>query len=471
MGHVDVRPAPPAEDLPAPPPRTPPKWRAWLWVGLSGMLGVLTGAVTVTAGQYVKLTGNVRHEAVTKQDLGDARPQKISKALNVLIVGSDQRDGANAKYGKFPGERTDTIILAHISPNRDGAVLISFPRDSLVQLPACSAKGDRLPGQRPHVGMINESFNSGGIGCTWRTIERLTQIHIDHFVKVDFTGFKAMVNALDGVPVCLPQAVNDKKALLTLPAGRQVLKGEQALGYVRARYSLGDGSDIGRIQRQQMFLASMAKKAMSGETLTDPATLFGFLDAVTKAITTDPDLTIGVMKDLAMSAKGLTAGQIRFVTTPWRYSVTNPGRVEWVQPQAKRLFTMVAADQIAKNVRSGEQKIPKSQIHILVRNGSGRQGLGTEVAAELEQRGYHIVKVEQAPRPYAKTTVAYSANGEGRASRLYRELRKTRSHLVRTATTQALVLGIGADWQGMKPPKTLDDVEGFDATQDSCTAS
>ncbi|GIH67320.1 LCP family protein [Microbispora siamensis] len=471
MGHVDVRPAPPAEDLPAPPPRTPPKWRAWLWVTLSGALGVLTGAATFAVGGYVKLTGNVKHEAVTQKDLGgEARPQKISKALNVLIVGSDQRNGANAKYGKFPGERTDTIIVAHISPNRDGAVLISFPRDSLVALPACPAKGN-LPGQRPHVGMINESFNSGGIGCTWKTIEGLTDIHIDHFVKVDFTGFKAMVNALGGVQVCLPQAVHDKKALLDLPAGKQTLKGEQALGYVRARYSLGDGSDIGRIQRQQMFLASMAKKAMSGETLTNPATLFGFLDAVTKSITTDPDLTIGVMKELATSAQGLTAGQIRFVTTPWRYSVTNPGRVEWVQPQARRLFRMVAADQIAKNVKSGEQKIPKSQIHILVRNGSGQQGLGTQVAAELEQRGYHIVKVEQAPKPYAKTVVAYSENGESRASRLFRELKKSRPRLVRTATTQTLVLGIGADWQGMKPPKTLDDVEGFDATQDSCTAS
>nr|WP_239082049.1 LCP family protein [Microbispora rosea] len=432
---------------------------------------MLSGAATFTVGGYVKLSNNVKHETVTQKELGgEARPQKISKALNVLVVGSDQRNGANAKYGRFPGERTDTIILAHISPNRDGAVLISFPRDSLVPLPACPAKGN-LPGQRAHIGMINESFNSGGIACTWRTIEKLTNIHIDHFVKVDFTGFKAMVNALGGVQVCLPQAVYDKKAMLKLPAGKQVLKGEQALGYVRARYSFGDGSDIGRIQRQQMFLASMVKKAMSGETLTNPATLFGFLDAVTKSITTDPGLTLGVMKDLAMSAQGLSAGQIRFVTTPWRYSVTNPGRVEWVQPQANRLFRMVAADRIAKNVKSGEQKIPKSQIQIVVRNGSGQQGLGTQVAAELEQRGYHIVKVEQAPRPYAKTVIAYSANGESRASRLLRELKKTRSRLVRTATTQTLVLGIGADWKGLKPPRTLDDVEGFDATQDSCTAS
>ncbi|MFF4775425.1 LCP family protein [Microtetraspora fusca] len=467
MGLVDVRPALPVEEPPAPP--SPPKWRAWLWALLAGVLGAVTGGATFLVGGYVKLTGNVKHEVIAKQDLGE-RPVKISKAMNVLIVGSDQRDGANAKYGKFEGERTDTIILAHISPKRDGAMLISFPRDSLVQLPACPAKNG-LPGQRAHVGMINESFNSGGIACTWRTIEALTDIHIDHFVKVDFTGFKGMVNALGGVPVCIPEAINDKKARLTLPAGRQVLKGEQALGYVRARYSLGDGSDIGRIQRQQMFLASMAKKAMSGDTLTDPKTLFGFLDAVTKSITTDPDLTVGVMKDLAMSAEGLTAGQIRFVTTPWRYSVASPGRVEWVQPQANRLFKMVAADQISKGVKSGEQKIPKSQIHVIVENGTGRQGLGTTVAAELEQRGYHIRKISSAAKPYTKTVLMYSPNGESRAPRLYRELLTARTHRAQNAKTQTLVLVLGADWQGLKPPKTLDDVEGFDATQDSCTAS
>ncbi|GLX01115.1 LCP family protein [Microtetraspora sp. NBRC 16547] len=467
MGLVDVRPALPVEEPPAPP--TPPKWRAWLWALLAGVLGVAVGGVTFLVGGYVKLTGNVKHEVVAKQDLGP-RPVKISKAMNVLIVGSDQRDGANAKYGKFEGERTDTIILAHISPKRDGAMLISFPRDSLVQLPSCPAKNG-LPGQQPHVGMINESFNSGGIACTWKTIEALTDIRIDHFVKVDFTGFKSMVNALGGVPICVPEPIKDKKARLNLEAGRQVLKGEQALGYVRARYSLGDGSDIGRIQRQQMFLASMAKKAMSGETLTDPKTLFGFLDAVTKSITTDPDLTVGVMKDLAVSAEGLTAGQIRFVTTPWRYSVTNPGRVEWVQPQADRLFKMVAADQISKGVKGGEQKIPKSQIHIIVENGSGKQGVGTTVAAELEQRGYHVRKITTAGKQYAKTFIKYSPNGASRAPRLYRELATSKTYLVKNAQTQTLVLVIGADWQGLKPPKTLDDVEGFDATQDSCTAS
>ncbi|GAA1017863.1 hypothetical protein Aple_027540 [Acrocarpospora pleiomorpha] len=454
MSAVDVRPV--------------PKWRAWVWAFVAAAVGVLTGVVTFLVTGVVTLTSNVTRQVVTEADLGP-RPVKIAtEAMNVLLVGSDKRDGANARYGKFGGERTDTIILAHVSPKRDGALLISFPRDSLVELPNCPARAG-FPGQRAHIGMINESFNSGGIGCTWKTIESLTGIRIDHFVKVDFTGFKEMVNALGGVPICVPApGIADKKALLTLSAGRHLLTGEQSLGYVRARYSLGDGSDIGRIQRQQMFLASMAKKAMSGETLTDPALLFDFLDAVTRSITTDPELSVGVMKDLALSAKGITAGQIRFVTAPWRYSLSSPGRVEWVQPQADRLFKMVASDAVARDLTTGEQKIPKSQVHIIIQNASGRASLGSIAAANLEQRGYHIVRVEQAPKFAAKTVVKYTPVGMARASRLFREIQQSTTLRIESGTTPRVVLVLGGDWQGLKPPKTLDDIDSFDATHDTC---
>src|SRR5690606_27186074 len=128
-----------------------------------------------------------------------------------------------------------------------------------------------------------------------------------------------------------------------------------------------------------------------------------------------------------------------------------PGRVEWVQPQAERLFKMVAADRISKNVEGGRQRIPKSQIHVIVRNGAGRQGLATEVAAELEQRGYHIVKVETAAKPYARTFVRYGPNGEARASRLLHELKRTRTVSAPAARTQRVILVLGADWRGMRP--------------------
>ncbi|NRQ30300.1 LCP family protein [Nonomuraea sp. NN258] len=450
----------------APPPR---RRRRWPRVLIAVVVALVLLVAGIVAGVSLKLIGNVKHENVTQEDLGATRPPKVATtAMNVLIVGSDQRNGKNARYGRVAGERTDTIMLAHVSSQRDNAIVVSFPRDSLVQLPACRAKG-HLPGQQAHLGMINESFNSGGIACTWKTVETLTGIRIDHFVKVDFTGFKTMVDAVGGVEVCLPAPVNDKKALLHLPAGRQTLNGEQSLGYVRARYSLGDGSDIGRIQRQQMFIASMLKKVMSGETLTDPAKLFGFLDAGTRSVTTDPGLTPGVMRDLALSLKGLNAGQVRFITTPWHYSLTQPGRVEWVQPQARKLFQAVARDQNLAGVKGGQAKVGRSKIQIELRNGTYRSGLGTQVAAFLEQRGYHITEIGDAARkPLARTTVLYGPNGETRVPTLVKDLNAGTPRLVAGARTNHLVLVIGDDWQGLKPQRPDEPLNAFDATHDTC---
>ncbi|MFC4015773.1 LCP family protein [Nonomuraea purpurea] len=450
------------------PPRRRRRWLRW---ATAISVTVLLLVVGVAVGVYAKLSGNVKHIDVTADDLGATRPPKVAgTAMNVLVVGSDQRNGKNAKYGKFEGERTDTIMLVHVSSNRDNAMVISFPRDSLVQLPACRSAGG-LPGQRAHLGMINESFNSGGIACTWKTIETLTHIHIDHFVKVDFTGFKGIVNAVGGVEVCLPEPVNDKKALLHLRAGRQTLTGEQALGYVRARYSLGDGSDIGRIQRQQMFIASMVKKIMSGETLTDPAKLLAILDAGTKAVTTDRGLSVGVMRDLASSLQGLDAGQIRFITTPWHYSLTQPGRVEWVQPQAGRLFQIVSRDQSVQGVKGGQAKVGRTKIEIELRNGTWRGGLGTQVAAFLEQRGYHISKIgDSARKPQPKTAILYGPNGETRVPTLTNDLLAATPKLLAKAQTSRLVLVIGDDWKGLKPLRSDDteSIKGFDATHDTC---
>ncbi|MEO3810584.1 LCP family protein [Sphaerisporangium sp. B11E5] len=472
-GLVDA-PVRPEGGTERPPGRRRRPWMTWVWCLVAAVTGVAVAVTVTLVGAYAKLSGNIRHDDVPTADLG-ARPAKVGKALNILLVGSDTRAGANIKYGhREYGERTDTIILAHLSPQRDNALLISFPRDSLVALPSCPPRKG-LPGQRAHVGMINESFNFGGIACTWKTVETLTGIHIDHFAKVDFTGFKSMVNALGGVEVCVPKPIDDPKALLKLPAGRQTLKGEQALGYVRARYSLGDGSDIGRIQRQQMFIASMVKKAMSGATLTDPAKLFGFLDAATKSVTTDPGLTIGVLRELAAGAQGLTAGNIRFVTTPWRYSLTQPGRVEWVQPQAKQLFRLVATDTKIKgaHIQTGRQgDVPKSKIEVVVRNGTTRSGLAAQVASDLEKRGYSVVRVGDAPdKPYPKTQVRFSANGKTRAPTLARDLVTFRYAEVSDTTTTRLVLIVGDDWKGVKPaPVSQKELKGIDATQDSCSA-
>jgi LCP family protein required for cell wall assembly len=137
--------------------------------------------------------------------------------------------------------------------------------------------------------MWNDAFNIGGPGCTVRQFEQLTGIHVDHYVVVDFNGFRSMVDAIGGVEVCLPHAVDDTTAHITLPAGTHKFTGEQALNYVREREALGNGSDIGRMKRQQAFIASMAHQAISADTLANPIHLAKFIDAATKSLTLDPD--------------------------------------------------------------------------------------------------------------------------------------------------------------------------------------
>ncbi|MBZ9604735.1 LCP family protein [Phyllobacterium chamaecytisi] len=306
---------------------------------------------------YAKLTRNISHIEVTREDLGDVRPAKApTDALNILVVGSDQRDD------RYAGERADIIMLVHLSPTRSEAAVISFPRDSLVQLPACRS-GERRPGQQRRLGMINSSFSFGGIGCTWKTMEALTGIHIDHFVTVDFTGFKGMVDAIGGVDLCIPEPIRDNYVQLDLPAGWQTLQGEQALGYVRTRHSIGDRSDIGRIQRQQDFVVAMAKKTLSSWTLINPVRLLGFLNTATKSITTDPALTLGVMLDLGLITRRLSSDNIHFVITPWRYSTSYPGRIEWLQGPAKKLFRSIAADKpfTAIKVRDTQSILPPTK--------------------------------------------------------------------------------------------------------------
>ncbi|QND54746.1 LCP family protein (plasmid) [Phyllobacterium sp. 628] len=308
-------------------------WVLWLLVILIAMV------LVVAAGAYMRLVSNVRHVEITRNDLSPARPAKTpSSALNILVVGTDQRDGEEA------GERTDTIMLVHVSPEQNNATVISFPRDLMVQLPACRSR-EGLPGQRGHRGMINSSYTFGGIWCAWNTIETLTAIRIDHFIKVDFNGFRAMVDAVGGVELCIPEPINDKYVQLNLPAGLQTLQGDQALGYVRARHSLGDGTDIGRIQRQQIFVAAMAKKSLQGGPLVAPFRLFALMDAATKSITTDSSFTPAAMIKLALFARGLSPDNIDFIVTPWRYSTAYPGRVEWLESPAKKLFRLIAADE------------------------------------------------------------------------------------------------------------------------------
>ncbi len=226
---------------------------------------------------YQKLNGNIT-SATIDDKLGEDRPEDLSPgAKTILVAGSDTREGMD-DYGAVEGMRSDTLMILHIAENREWATVVSIPRDSWVEIPACDM-GDGVMSD-PHHAKINESYALGGINgdaggaaaCTIRTLEQNTGLRIENFVSLDFLGFKDMVDALGGVDMCLDEPIDDVKAHVTLDAGCQTLNGEDALGFVRVRYSVGDGSDIGRIERQQEFMNALAEKAQS--KLTSPTSLY-----------------------------------------------------------------------------------------------------------------------------------------------------------------------------------------------------
>lgn len=445
--------------------------RSWLgWVAIVLTAVLVAGCLSAYAA-YRKLYGNITHESVTGK-LGK-RPPKIGKATNVLVLGSDSRKGKDAKYGRAEGERSDTLIVLHLSPDGKQAVGVSFPRDSVVQLPSCKTAKGSAPA---HLGMINEAFSEGGPACSWKTIESLTGIHIDHFVKVDFSGFKGMVNALGGVEICLPKAVHDRDSKLNLSAGRHLVKGEQALAYVRNRHGLGDGSDLGRIKRQQLFMSSIVKKVTDGGLLKSPTKLFNFLDAATKSVTTDDGLDIGEIRKLAGSVQGMSAGKVKFVTVPNEPYPADPNRVQFQQPLAGRLFNAIKSDNIAKAESAKKQPktkvkptVPASQIQVRVLNGTGRAGLAAQVAAGLKAKGYQVVKVGNTPEAgVTKSTIHYGTAGAKAMPTLQNELKTVQPKKVTSAHSARLDLIIGKDWTGIKGGDIPANITGVQGNADIC---
>ncbi|SDG65326.1 cell envelope-related function transcriptional attenuator common domain-containing protein [Sinosporangium album] len=473
---------------------------AWVSIALTVVLVAVTlGAYKV----YLDLEGNIARKDI-EDELGANRPPETG-ALNVLLVGSDTRVGAaNKKYGPKSqnlGERTDTIILLHVSPNRDKATLVSFPRDSMVQIPECrnpQTKAVVAAGLR----MINSAFNDGGIACTIRTIESLTQIHINHYVKVDFAGFKGIIDALKGIEICLPKDVDDKAAKFKKPAGRHVVMGEEALAYVRIRKNLGNGSDTDRIKRQQVFLTQVMKKATSMDLFTNPAQLLDFLNAATKSVEMDSNLTVPRLVEIAGSAQALTANKLQSITVPWEPYPANENHVQWKKPDADDLFAMIRSDiEVTPSAKpkssssaSAKPAIKPAQIRVQVLNGTTTYGKAKEVADALSAQGFVVTHVGNAPLENGvsapKSRVLYAeraAQGPDYASPLAAKMQNkvtpeagklqspnlsaytapptaapsgTPSSAV-TPGSPIIQLVIGDDWQGVKVPvKIPESVKG-----------
>ncbi|MFJ8741992.1 LCP family protein [Embleya sp. NPDC127516] len=363
--------------------------RVLIGVTVTVALCLVAGSVVVYT-LYRKLDGNITTEDLTAKLGPEAeRPQVVAHdAANILLMGSDDRTGDNKQYGDI-GEgtkRSDTTILLHLAADRKSSVAVSIPRDLMVDIPSCVRPDGSK--SRAYRDQFNHAFEIGGAACTIKTIEQMTRIRVDHHIVIDFAGFKEMVDAVEGVEVCLSKPMRDTAAKLDLPAGKQKLDGEQALGFVRARKNVDDGSDTQRMTRQQRFLAALVKKVKVGDMLTQPWKLYNLLDAGTRSITADPGLSsLKELMALSDSIKGIPNDKVAFLTVPRQPYRLDTDRDELVQPQADRLFDAIRLDRVAVGTAV-----------------SGKDENGFENNGE--------VRIEQSATPPASARTTIDENGE-----------------------------------------------------------
>ncbi|WP_456847029.1 LCP family protein, partial [Cellulomonas sp. P5_C6] len=329
-------------------------------------VGVLAFGVAGAAAVYLNLQSNIDevdlagmvgdererpHPAAGPTAPGDAR---AGSAVNLLIIGSDDRSGENAAIGGAnEGMQSDTTIVAHVAADRSRVELVSIPRDLLADRPSCTLSDGTTTPARAHR-QFNEAFAVGwklghdvesAAACTWKTVEALTGVRLDGLVLVDFVGLRDMVDAIGGVPMCLPTDLDDSLTGLHVKAGPQVFDGTTAVQFARARHDIGDGSDTGRITRQHDLMAAMSRSVLSRDVLTDPPAMLRFAQAATSSLTASSGFqSLPDLAGFGLSLRNLQADRIVFASMPTAAARSDKYRVE-ATPAAAELWARIAADQ------------------------------------------------------------------------------------------------------------------------------
>ncbi|MFJ1708915.1 LCP family protein [Kitasatospora sp. NPDC088346] len=416
------------------PPRS--RWGQWAAGALS--LAVLTAS----GGGWAMVHGVSASIGRVDAFSGDHERPEDDGAITFLLVGTDEREGIPAATLKdvlhAGGESchcTDTMMLVQLAGDGGRATVISIPRDSYVDIPAHQDLATRrqVPAGK---GKINAAFGMGGAALTVQTVEQNTGLRIDHYLQVDFLTFVSTVDAVGGVDVCSAKPLRDEYSGLDLPAGKTRLDGAGALKYVRARYV--DGSaDLGRMHRQQKFLAQLLRQTTAGDTLLDPAKLARVTDTVLRSVKADQDLSSEDLIRLVGRLKDLSAAEADFTTVPLAvvdHQVAGWGStVLWDRPAAKVLFDAVrhgrplterpghppatatataTAAGPAATAAAAAGTVPPGQIHVRVLNGTGVQGLGARVDTDLHAAGFATTGTPGNAPAAARTTVRYDPRWE-----------------------------------------------------------
>lgn len=456
-------------------------------------------AVLVTAGGGYALVnhydGNVTRlkDALPGRNSPDRPPPAPRDARNVLIVGSDDRGDLEAGEGVqgtgkdfVKGQRSDTVILAHLYGDSDKAQLISFPRDSWVTIPAYTDvdTGETVPEDE---GKLNKAFFEGGPPLLIRTIEGLSGVRVDSFLQIDFDGFQQLVNTLGGVEVCLSKPAKEKDSGIDLPAGRQTIKGDQALAFVRQRQGL-PGGDLDRIRRQQQFIGAIVRKVLSAGTLLNPLKLNGVIKVATNSIQVDESLTDRELLRLAQRFQSFSAGGVSFNTVP--FSDTNATRdrqsvVLLDEPKVDALFAQVRADlppdtpkPAASPGAASNLIVAPENIRVKVYNGTGTAGLGRRGADELAAVGFQVVGQPDNRGTSATTTTVRHGSSKADSARTLAAAIPGAKIELDTALGSTLEVVLGSGYSGAKQvtvsgqapkPAATASPEVKTAAEDPCT--
>ncbi|MER5603636.1 LCP family protein [Streptomyces sp. NPDC002265] len=399
-------------------------------------------AVT-TLSVVVLAAAGIGHSVVASLDAGIARvdPFKDMKnrpraghGMNVLLVGTDGRDRISEaerrrfRLGGAPCHCTDTIMIVHISENLERASVVSLPRDSYADTPAHI---DQTTGQ-PHAGhpiKLNAAYAEGGPQLTVRTVESMTHVKIDHYLEVDFTSFMKTVDVLGGVRICTAVPMKDSYTGLNLPAGTHRLMGGQALQYVRSRHVDG-ASDLGRMQRQQRFLAALVDRATSSGVLLNPIRFRDVTRAVLGSVRADKGFGTDELLDLGRAMRNFSPSSSEFTTVPigqMGYVVKGIGStLKWDPVRSERLFQALRDDRPLATHRppprnaAARVAVAPQQIRVQVENGTATAGLGRRVDAALTATGFLTTRrpANAADRTVRRTVVVYDPRWDRSAKSL-----------------------------------------------------
>ena len=385
----------------------------WLKI-VTGILSlVMIGALAFAGFWFVRLQSNISKAPLNAGGGGtDAPVSDATGRMQILILGSDTRDGLNGEYGTSDDSKgygkSDVMMLMDISEDNKRVSVISFPRDLLVDIPECKDEKTKQTFPARSGVMINEAMGEAGIGCAVDTVNKLTGLTVDHFMMADFNAVKELSNAVGGVDVCISDAVYDPDSRLRLPKGTSAVQGEMALAFLRTRHAFADGGDLGRIRAQQGFLSSLTRKIKDEGTLSDPGRMLKIADVVTQNLTVDEGLaSVPSLLTIGNRLKDIDISKVAFVAVPTTPALVDPNRLQIAEPAGPQLFSALQRDidltdptapttpapSETPSAASTETATPlppydKAVQPVTVANGSGLPGRSQEIVQALVSGGF-----------------------------------------------------------------------------------